>query len=144
MDIFGQLGINPTAGIQFVFFAIALLFLTKFVFAPYAHAHEERERRTKGGEELALEYHAKAIELQSEYETKIRHLNADMKTLVDASKSEANKHYENAVSKSREEADKLVAENRKKIAQEIEAASIELKSQTQTVALAITNKLLGK
>lgn len=144
MDIFGQLGINPTAGIQFVFFAIALSFLAKYVFSPYAKAHEERERKTKGGEELALEYKARAIELQSEYETKIRHLNNEMKSIIDESKANANKHYESALHQTRTDAEKLISENRNKIAKQIEAAAQELKSQTHTVAVAITTKLLGK
>jgi F-type H+-transporting ATPase subunit b len=144
MDIFGQLGINPTTGIQFFFFAIALLFLSKVVFAPYANALEEREKKTKGGEELALEYHAKAIQLQSEYESKIRHLNNEMKNIIDLSKSDATKHYDSAIKKSRTEAEKLVNENRQKILKEIESVSTELKAQTQTIALTITSKLLGK
>ncbi len=144
MDIFGQLGINSTAGIQFVFFAIALLFLNKVVFTPYAHALEERERKTKGGEDLALEYQAKSIELQTQYETKVRELNLEIKTIVDASKAEANKQYESVVSKTRTDADKTISENRKKVSAAVQSAAQELKSQTQTVALAITSKLLGK
>ncbi|WP_413576390.1 hypothetical protein ACLVWU_18580 [Bdellovibrio sp. HCB290] len=144
MDIFGQLGINSTAGIQFVFFAIALLFLTKVVFGPYAHALEERQNKTKGGEDLALEYQAKSVELSSEYEGKIRELNSEIKNIVDASKNEANKQYETLVAKSRSEADQLVNSNRSKITSAVESATKELKAQTQTVALAITSKLLGK
>lgn len=144
MDIFGQLGINSTAGIQFVFFAIALLFLNKVVFTPYAHALEERERKTKGGEDLALEYQAKSIELQTQYETKVRELNLEIKTIVDASKAEANKQYETVVSKTRTDADKIISDNRTKVASAVASAASELKSQTQAVALAITSKLLGK
>jgi F-type H+-transporting ATPase subunit b len=144
MDIFGQLGINATAGIQFVFFAIALLFLTKFVFTPYAHALEERQNKTKGGEDLALEYQAKSVELHTEYEHKMRALNLEIKTIVDASKTEANKQYESVVTKSRAEADQHITNNRSKITAAVESASKELKAQTQTVALAITSKLLGK
>lgn len=144
MDIFGQLGINSTAGIQFVFFAIALLFLNKVVFTPYAHALEERERKTKGGEDLALEYQAKSIELQTQYESKVRELNLEIKTIVDASKSEANKQYETVVTKTRTDADKIISENRKKVSAAVALAASELKSQTQAVALAITSKLLGK
>jgi len=144
MDIFGQLGINSTAVIQFALFAISLLFLTKFVFTPYAHALEERERKTKGGEDLALEFQAKSIELQTEYETKVRALNLEMKNIIDASKTEANKQYETIVTKTRSEADKLVADNRTKVTSAVGIAAQELKSQTQAVALAITTKLLGK
>ncbi len=144
MDILHQIGINATAAIQFVFFALALLFLNKVVFTPYAHAFEERQKRTEGGENLALEFQKKSIELQSEYELKARAINSKTKEIFDASKAEANKSYEAAVGKSRDQANALVAENRKKLTDSVQAASSELKKQTGLIAMAITNKLLGK
>ena len=144
MDIFGQLGINTTAAIQFVLFAIALVFLTKFVFGPYAHALEEGERRTKGGEELAHEFQTKSVELQSTYEAKAREVNSEIKNIFDTSKAAANKEYETAVSKARNETETLVQSNRAKISSAVSQAAAELKSQTNAVAMAITTKLLGK
>lgn len=142
MDIFGQLGINTTAAFQFVFFSIALLFLSKVVFAPYAHALEERQRRTKGGEDLALEYQNKSVELQTEYETKLRALNGEIKTIVDSAKSQANKEYETLIANVRTDSEKLVQENRSKISTAVQTAAADLKSQTTAVAMAITTKLL--
>jgi len=142
MDIFGQLGINTTAAVQFVLFAIALIFLSKVVFGPYAHALEERQRRTKGGEDLALEYQNKSVELQTEYETKTRELNSQIKGIIDAAKSQATKDYEALVAKARSESEKLVHDNRTKIAASVQGAAAELKSQTTAVAMAITTKLL--
>lgn len=142
MDIFGQLGINTTAAFQFVLFAIALIFLSKVVFAPYAHALEERQKRTKGGEDLALEYQNKSVELHSEYESKLRGLNSQIKDVVDATKSQAAKDYENLVAKSRSESDKLVQDNRVKVAAAVQLAAADLKTQTTAVAMAITTKLL--
>lgn len=144
MDIFAQLGINATAIIQFVFFTIALTFLSKVVFSPYAHALEERQRRTKGGEDLALEYQNKSIELQSEYETKTRAINAEIKAIVDEAKGQANKEYETLVNTTRAESEKQVLNNRNKISSAVQTAAGELKSQTNAVAMAITTKLLGK
>ncbi len=144
MDIFGQLGINATAAIQFLFFAIALIFLSKVVFGPYAHALEERERRTKGGEELAQEFQGKSVELQTTYETKSREVNAEIKAIFDGSKAAANKEYETIVSATRAEAEKLISQNREKITTSVARAATDLKSQTNVVAMAITSKLLGK
>lgn len=144
MDILAQLGINFTAVIQFVLFSIVMIFLSKFVFAPYAHALEERETRTKGGEDLALEFHHKASELQSEYETKLVSLNKDMKEIIDASKSEASKNMEAAVTEARKTADQLIADNKVNIANSVKKAETELKNETNSAALLITNKLLGK
>jgi F-type H+-transporting ATPase subunit b len=142
MDILGQLGINTTAVIQFVLFAITLIFLSKLVFGPYAHALEERQKRTKGGEDLAVEFHQKALGLQTEYEEKLRRLNGEIKNILDAARMGATKEYEAAVSGVRSEAEKLILENRKNLTQTVQVAAEELKSQTPTVAMAITNKLL--
>lgn len=144
MDIFAQIGINTTAFIQFGFFAIAMIFLSKFVFKDYAHALDERQKRTKGGEDLATEYHKKSVELQSEYESKLREVNAEIKTIYDTSKAEANRKYEDQVSAARAEAEGLVSKNRKEITAAVQSASAELKNQTNAVAMAITTKLLGK
>lgn len=142
MDIFGQLGINTTAAFQFVLFAIALTFLSKVVFAPYAHALEERQKRTKGGEDLALEYQNKSIGLQTEYESKIRDLNTQIKEAVDMAKTQANKEYENLVNNARVESEKLVQSNRSKVSSAVQQAAADLKTQTTAVAMAITTKLL--
>ncbi len=142
MDIFGQLGINTTAAFQFVLFAIALTFLSKVVFAPYAHALEERQKRTKGSEDLALEYQTKSIEMQNEYEGKLRDLNSQIKTSVDQAKAEATKDYEALVSKARQESEELVQNNRQKVTASVQQAMADLKSQTSAVAMAITTKLL--
>lgn len=142
MDIFGQLGIDTTAAFQFAFFCIALIFLTKVVFGPYTHALEERQKRTKGGEDLALEYQSKSVELHSAYEAKMRELNNEIKAIVDSAKTQANKEYETLVNNVRGESEKVVQGNRTQLVAAVQAASQELKSQTTSVALAITNKLL--
>ncbi len=142
MDILAQLGINTTAVIQFVLFAITLIFLSKVVFGPYAQALEERQNRTKGGEDLALEFHQRAANLQAEYEEKLRRLNGEMKSVLDAAKASASKEYESTVASVRSESEGLILENRKSLTQAVQVATAELKSQTPAVAMAITNKLL--
>lgn len=142
MDIFGQLGINTTAAFQFAFFLFAIVFLSNVVFKPYAHALEERQKRTTGGEDLAIEFHQKSLELQAEYETKMRSLNDDIKAIVDEAKAQAAKDYEAAVGGVRREAESLIQSNRTQVAAAVQLASSELKSQTSAVAMAITNKLI--
>jgi len=144
MEIFQQIGIDQTAFIQFVLFAIAITFLSKVVFAPYAHAVEERQNRTKGGEDLAVEITKKAHELQAELEVAARDVNGKIKAIVDEAKSSASKGYESAVQSARSEADQMIAKNRQSVESSVKTAGEELKSHTTQVALTITNKLLGK
>ena len=60
MEIIQQLGINGTALIQFGIFICAFFFLNLYLFTPYYKALEERENRTLGGEDLALEFQKKS------------------------------------------------------------------------------------
>jgi F-type H+-transporting ATPase subunit b len=142
MNILGQLGINSTAAIQFILFAISILFLTKAIFSPYLSALEERKKRTKGGEDLALEILAQSKHLQKEYETKLRGLNDQIKSTVESAKTLADKDYREALSSAKAEAELFIANNRKELSGSIEVAASELKSQTTAVAMAITTKLI--
>lgn len=143
MDIFGQLGINTTAAYQFVIYSITLLFLSKVVFGPYAQALNERQKRTKGGEDLAVEFHAKATELQSEYETKTRDLAGQIKSIVDTQKSMASKESELIIARAKEESEQQIQKNRDVVTAAVKTAESELKNQTSAVATTITAKLLS-
>lgn len=144
MSLLHALGINQLAILQFCIFVIIFSFLTFYVFVPFARANEERQKRTKGGESLAEEYHQKAVELNSQYQDKAREVNSHIHTIFQKNKSAAAAEYDLIVGKARGEASEVVEKNRQRITQSVAAAREELRAQTTTVALAITNKLLGK
>lgn len=144
MEILQQIGVNQTALIQFVIFLFALLFLYNVVFKPYSHALEEREKRTKGGEDLALEIQKQALDLQRDYESKAREVSSQVKSIFDTHKMTATKDAEFLVAQARSEAEKLVQNNRDQVQISMRSASENLKGQTTQVALAITQKILGK
>lgn len=144
MEVIHQLGINSTAVIQLIIYVMIFSYLSIFVFKPYFDALKEREKRTKGGEELAQEYTKKAFEIHSEYEEKAREVHGKIREIFHKKKSEALAEHDSIVAKAREEAGKVVDSNRVKISKAVAAAESDLHGQTTTVALAITNKLLGK
>ncbi|HRO66312.1 MAG TPA: ATP synthase F0 subunit B [Pseudobdellovibrionaceae bacterium] len=144
MDLLHALGINQYAIVQFLIFAVMFAFLTGYVFTPYAKALDEREKRTVGGENLAEEYQEKAIELQAEYQTKARDLNAQIQAIFQTQKGTASAEQEALVRQARDEANALIEKNRQVIAKSVSQVSEELRGQTTNVALAITNRLLGK
>ena len=144
MEIIQQLGINGTALIQFGIFICIFFFLNLYLFKPYYKALEERENRTLGGEDLALEIHQKTTELHSEYQTKAKSVSQKIKTIYDAQRSDALKEYDNIVSQARQQSTALLEANNTQIAQSIQATASQLKAETSQVALAITKKLLGK
>lgn len=144
MDLLHALGINQYAIIQFIIFGLMFAFLSSYVFRPYAKALEEREHRTVGGANLAEEYQEKTLELQAEYQTKARDLNNQIQAIFQSKKSEATSEQERLIRTAREGANQLIEGNRQTIAQSISGVKEDLKQQTTQVALAITQKLLGK
>lgn len=144
MEIIQQIGINQTAFIQFVIFTLTIVFLVKFVFTPFAHAAEQRENQTKGGEELAVELQKQAVDVAKTYEVKLREQTEKLKAIFDTHKKQASSEADLLVSKARTEAESLLESNRQQIEKNIQAVSQELKAQAPAVALSITQKLIGK
>lgn len=144
MAILDQLGLNQSLFVQFVVFTVAYLALSRLVFAPYSAALAEREMRTKGGEDLAVEIHKKSEELRAQYETKARQVSGNVKSIFDQYRDEANKEYEKIVSASRSEAHKLVETARQKVSSEIGDAKAKIKADIPVVAQEMTRRLLAK
>src|SRR5437868_3934824 len=107
MEIIHQLGINQTALIQFAIFICMFFFLNLYVFTPYYKALEERENRTMGGEDLAIEFQKKSTELHSEYQIKAKEVSKKIKDIYDAHRNDAVKEYDLIVGKARQEAGSL-------------------------------------
>jgi F-type H+-transporting ATPase subunit b len=144
MAILEQLGINQTAYVQFFIFLIAYITLSQVVFKPYMSAYEERERRTKGGEDLAQELIQQSVELKHQYEQKARQVNGEIKTIYDSFREQAAKEYNEILARARAESQKLIEEARLKVGGEVLEAAKKLKEETPIVASAITHKLLAK
>lgn len=144
MSMLTQLGINQTVFIQFVIYIAIFSFLSIYVFGPYANAVEVRESKTKGSEELAIEFAKKTTELHSEYEKKAREVHGHIQEIYRQLKQEAMTESEKLVSKARAESQKTLEENRKTLHTALAATTAELKAETTNISLVITNKLLGK
>ncbi|MGZ3742281.1 MAG: ATP synthase F0 subunit B [Pseudobdellovibrionaceae bacterium] len=144
MGIIHQLGINGTVFIQFGIFICAFFFLNLYVFTPYYKALEERERRTRGGEDLAQEFHKRSVELHSEYQMRAKEVTKKIKDIYDSHRLDALKEYDALVGRARAEAHTHLETNNQKISQSIQATSAALRAETTSVSVAITQKLLGK
>jgi F-type H+-transporting ATPase subunit b len=143
MALLDQLGINITTVYLFVIFTVAFIGLRFMVFQPYFDALAEREKRTKGGEELAKDLLVKATDLQSKYEDRARSISTEIKNIFDAEKSAAAAVYEKTVTAAKIETEKQVEEMKKKISETVKTASEQMKSETPNVAAAITQKMLN-
>lgn len=144
MAVLQQLGLNSSVIIQFAIFVLTLFVLSQVAFGPYLKAQQERELRTKGGEDLASELLKKSDELKATYENKARQVNGEIKTIFDEYRDQANKESGDLVAKARIESQKLVEEARRQVALEISEATAKLKNEVSSVSNAITKKLVAK
>ena len=144
MEILQAFGINSTAFVQFFIFLTTFTFLVVFVFGPFVQAVTDREQKTKGSEEAALEIKSKSLELHASYKDKAKEVHGKISEIYGETKAAAAKDYEAIIVNAKSEANKLLEENRNKIAKSLEAASLKLKEETASIALLVTNKLIGK
>jgi len=144
MNILQQIGVNEFAVVQFFIFTITVFILTKFVFASYFEKVEERNQKTKGGEELALEAQKQSYDLQAKYELKARDINAKIKSIIDESRVKFQKQQEQTLADARLGAEQIVQKNKLQIESDLSKAKAELKLQIPSIAESINKKLLGK
>jgi len=111
---------------------------------PYLAALSEREKRTVGGEELAVRLVEEANDLQDRYESKAREINAQVKGLYDQSRTAAQKQSDQVVDSARKEASTLLDQARTVITSEIQTARKTLSAEVPAVGSAIASKLAGK
>jgi F0F1-type ATP synthase membrane subunit b/b' len=144
MNILEQLGLNHTYFFQLTLFIGTLILLGQFVFKDFTHLLELRNQQTKGSEDLAVEVQQKTAQLNSQYETRARQVNNEIKTIFDSYREDAGREYEKVVSKARTESQKLIEETRQRVSVEIEQATKRLLEEVPVVAQSMTNKLLSK
>ena len=144
MEVLHALGIDSTVLFQFVIATFAFFALSTLVYKPYTDALIEREKRTKGGEEAAVELSKQAGELRLAYEKKAREISTQIKSIFDSQRGEATREHEMIVSKSRNETTKLIDETRHRVSTELADASTKMKEETPQIAQAMVAKLLSK
>lgn len=142
MAILSQLGINYTTFYCFLIFVVTFFFLKEMVCRPYYLAFEERERRTKGGEEGAKELQKQTLELQQNFEVEVRQLNSRIKEIFDDSRATASKEVEVILNAGRNGAEQIIQETRSAVSSEIKKAREQMKLEAPGIALAITKKML--
>ena len=144
MAIIQALGINSTIFYLFVLVGFFFFVMSSLVFIPYTNALYERDHRTKGGEEEAVQLTKQSADLRSQFEARAREMNNEMKTIFDSYRDESNREYEKIVSKARQESQKLIDEARARVSGEINQAAARMKEEIPQVAQAMTSRLLSK
>ena len=144
MAILDQLGINHTLFYQLAIFVFTFPLLAIFVFKPYSDLVEQREKKTKGGEEAAVDIKKKTSDLTANYEAKARKVSSDIKTIFDDYREQANVEYQQLVSKAREESQKIIEATRARVSVDIQEATRKMTSEVPAIASAIKQKMLSR
>ncbi len=142
MAILNQLGINHTTFYCFLIFVVTFFFLKEILFKPYFVAFEEREGRTKGGENKARDYQSKTEGLQREFEEEARDVSAEIKSIFDETRGLASKEHGKLVTEAKKIAEQVVEETREHVAAEVKKAQEQMRVEIPGVALSITKKML--
>jgi F-type H+-transporting ATPase subunit b len=124
---------------------VILHFYLKFVyFRPMKRVLQERFDATEGARRLAEESLKKAAEKAAEYEAAIRAARADIFREQEKYRERLRAEQGEAIQQARQEADAMVKDARKQLADELVAAKRSLEQQTEALAGQIVNTILRR
>lgn len=112
------------------------------VFRPYLKAHDERVRRTLGGQEEAKNLLDQADKAEETYKAEAKKLNAEIKDIFSASNAKAKSEVDTILVKAKEEADKQVDAGRKALNQSVSEAKQAMESHIPGISEKIQSKFM--
>lgn len=143
-DILTQLGrlfVQSVPTIIFVFFLLVVL--DRLLFQRVSEVLREREARTIGALERAREQAAVAELRSREYEAAFQAVRQEVYRQREAERREGLREREETLKQARQQVESSLAEAQAKLAVEVEAAKRELQRASQSLALEITETILG-
>lgn len=144
IEILKSLGINNTVFYQFGIFFVAFLGMKWIVFKPYLNAHDERLKRTVGGQEEAESLLEEAANKEKQYSDKAKELNGQIKEIFAEQSSKAKKETEQIMAVAKKEADAQTEAARKELEQSVNLARREMESFIPSISEDIQKKFVGR
>jgi F-type H+-transporting ATPase subunit b len=142
--ILQQLGLDMTFFTQFAVFAVLFLFLGQVFFKPFLALLEERHRRTQRDREAAATMATETKAKLEEYESRVRSARLEARAEVEQAISEAKAEEARVLGAAREEAKKITLETIAGLSIEKERVRAQLEVDAESLATAISEKLLLK
>ena len=142
IEILKSLGINETVFSQFGIFFVAFLSMKYIVFGPYLRAHDERVKRTVGGQEEAESLLNEAAEQEMLYSKEAKKLNGQIKEIFSEKNQKAKKEIEQIMAVAKKEADEKTEQARKELEESVSAARREMKDHIPTISENIQKKFV--
>jgi F0F1-type ATP synthase membrane subunit b/b' len=143
IEILRSLGINDTVFYQFAIFFVAYISMNFIVFKPYLRAHEERIRRTEGGQKQAEELTLAALEKEQEFQVEARKLNEKIKEIFARINLKAKKETEEILLKAKQQMESDSEAAKKELDQSILLARKEMEGMLPEISQKIQNKFVG-
>jgi F0F1-type ATP synthase membrane subunit b/b' len=144
MALLNSLGINSTLFIHLACFIVSYLCLYVLVFKPYSAALIERRKRTDGQENDAARLTDEVAQLQSQFETKARAVNAEINRFYEETRTQAMREHDRLMSEAQLKAQAAINSARESIGSELTRARAALQVEVPHVGAAIASKVSGK
>jgi F0F1-type ATP synthase membrane subunit b/b' len=144
MSILRELGVNQTIWIQLALFFICYLSLSQLVFKPYLRNLNYRKQNTGGSFDQAAALNAETEKLALEYQHRMKEQNAAAQAVYDKLKGEGQAEEDRLIQVSRKLGQDVVEQSKKKVASELGAAQLKLKSEIPHLSELIASRVLGR
>lgn len=143
--IFSSIGIDWTLLIiQTLAFLVLLWFLAKFVYPPLTKMLDKREEEIERSSRAAIEAEKNAAKSQAAVEKLLSQARKDANEILATAKEESLNMTDAADKKSKERAERIVADARGQIEKEVIAAKKALYNETLELVAAATEKVTGQ
>ena len=129
---------------QIVLFLVLWVFLRRFLFEPQFEVMEQREHRSEGALRQAQHIRAEVGGMEAQYKSRLADARTGAMHQVDTMYRDAEEQAQAVANAARTEADKILADMRATLQQEIAEARKELQSRAPEFARNISEKLLGR
>ncbi|MCU1280222.1 MAG: H+transporting two-sector ATPase subunit [bacterium] len=136
--------IDGTLFVQFGFFIIMLIVLSRFLFRPYLQMRDRRRQGIEGAREEASEMQERAQQTSADYDarlTKARLRGAEERARL---RGEGAIYERQVLGAARDESQKVLEAARAKIGADAGAAREKLTNESTTLARQIAKKILGR
>lgn len=136
------LGVDGTLGIQFLIFLLFYPVLSRWLFRPYFHLQNQREKETKARLKQAEKWEKKKEDLEKEYETKAQNLNKKFNILYSEGSQKLKENFLQNRLNDEKSLEEEYMQKKTTFFQEIEKAEAHLKLEINPLAKTALDRLL--
>ena len=139
-----QLVPDGTLLLHIAIIIVMVFILNRTLFKPINRVLGERDRRTRGSSAEAHEILRRIDESLSDYERTLREARAESYQVLEGRRADAMRGRQQKLNSVREEAERLIDEEKRSIRQQASAAHADLDVEAQRVAASIRSRILGR